>query len=121
MITRFSFITFILALTLGLSLTDSEKIKNLFHHECTNWSKETLALPLFTLEEGKQLLGKRVHVENFANAELYPHNSGRVRLLEMVGQDKFLIMVDWDVDPYEGKESLRFYDKKILRNLIVED
>ena len=77
-----------------------------------------LARPLFTLEEGKQLLGKRVRAEN---SKLYPQNIGRIRHLEMVGQDKFFMMVDWEVAPDDGKESLRFYDKNDFRSLTVED
>ena len=42
-------------------------------------------------------------------------------MMQMVGQDKFFLMVDWRIDSEQGKETLSFYDKDVLPNLEFED
>ena len=42
-------------------------------------------------------------------------------IITKLADDKFFIVIDWKVDPEEGKESLIFYDKDILPNLEFED
>ena len=109
---------FLVALILGIGAAKAGQSFKIAHHECSNWSKETLARPLFTLEEGKHLLNRKVR---FKNSELYPQNKGRIGFLEMVAQDKFFIMIDWSIDPQEGKEKLTLYDKDALAHLEFED
>ncbi|MCY7346475.1 MAG: hypothetical protein LH614_09690 [Pyrinomonadaceae bacterium] len=55
------------------------------------------------------------------SSSLYPQNAGRVRMMQLVGYDKFFIVIDWKINPEEGQESLSFYDKDILPNLEFED
>lgn len=109
---------FVLTLAAGIcfggSEAISERISNYLHHDCARWDEQTLARPLFTLKEVHLLLGKKVHLKN---SKFHPDNVGRTRMIQMVGQDKFLLVIDWKIDPQLGKETLMFHDKDILPNL----
>lgn len=96
----------------------SEKVFDYLQYDCVRWDKQTLARPLFTLKEAAPLLGKKVY---FKGSSLYPQNAGRVRMMQIVGYDKFLIVIDRKINLEEGQESQSFYDKDILPNLEFED
>lgn len=113
---------FLLTLATGIGFGGaekiSEKVSGYIHYDCARWDDQTLARPLFTLKEVQPLLGKKVHLKN---SKFHPDNAGRTRMLQMVGQDKFFLIVDWKIDPEQGKEILSFYDRDVLPNLEFEN
>ncbi|CAN5637908.1 hypothetical protein BH20ACI4_BH20ACI4_31340 [soil metagenome] len=87
---------FISTMIFGLAISDlfklSSKMDNFTHQNCVRWGDDTFEKPLFTLQEAKFLLRKKVisKKENFRKGEI-----GRIMRLEMVGQDKFLVEIYW--------------------------
>lgn len=112
---------FVLTLAAGIgfggSENISERISNYLHHDCARWDEQTLERS-FTLKEIKPLLGKKVH---FKDSKLYPGNNGRAAMIYIVGYDKFLLTVNWKIDPDNGEERLRLYGKNDLPNLEFDD
>lgn len=73
----------------------------------------------FTLEEGKKLLGRKVYAKGETK---FPYNHGRIAALDLVVTDKFLIIIDWEISPINGKPSLVWMNKDYFAaSLTVED
>jgi hypothetical protein len=72
----------------------------------------------FTLDEGRKLLGRRVH---WARPSNFPNNTGRVASLDMVESDKFYVVVDWDVSPDKGEHRLAWFNRDDYETILVEE
>ena len=86
-----------------------------YHHECPRF----YARPherFFTFEEGKKMLGRRVH---WAKPSPYPNNTGRVVHLDMVVGEKFYVVIDWDVSPDKGEHRLAWFNREDYENFII--
>lgn len=118
---KYRLIVFALALAAGVGLSSSEeisgKIDDYFHHDCVRYSDYYLEKS-FTMKEIEPFLGKKVH---FKNSKLHSENTGRAVMMYIVGYDKFLLAVDWKIDPEKGEEYLLLYGKDDLPNLELDN
>ena|ERR1041384_8187853 len=112
---------FTLACAIGVGLTTLSTAHSWFqhqYHQCPRFAGINPTERFFTLAEGKEKLGRRVH---YAHPAPYPQNSGRVVSLDMIISDKFYVIIYWDVTPHEGTSGLRWYSRDDYeRNLIEE-
>jgi len=73
------------------------------------WDKKTLDRPLFTLKKANVLLGKKV----LSKSKAFKANKiGRIIHIEMVGQDKFLVGINWSENLEDKDYHLTFHDKE---------
>ncbi len=104
-----SSLVFTLTLCLGISSVIFNNFENPFKHDCTTWDNETLNRPLFTLKEANKLSGKKVRSKSntFKTNEI-----GRIIHIEMVGQDKFFLAINWSENFDDEEFHLTFHDKE---------
>ena len=112
------FIVFLLTFTVGFSsfqLVSPTASKN---HQCPRYAGIDPAERYFTLEEGKRMIGKKVKFIRQAN---FPENNGRIAGLDLIDNDKFFAIVDWNITPDTGIEGLRWYSKDYIdADFVVE-
>lgn len=107
-------VVFVSTMLFGLIISDSfdysAKFDNYLHPNCARWEGEIIEKPLFTLNELKQLNGKKVISlnDNFdKKGEI-----GKVIHFEMVGQDKFLVAIYWGNGAEDKDSYLTFHGKE---------
>jgi hypothetical protein len=110
--------SFTLACVVGVGATFLLSARSWFDHECPRFEGINPSERFFTLAEGKEKLGRRVH---YAQPTAYPQNSGHVVSLDMVVSDKFFIVIYWDATPHEGTSGLRWYSRDDYERNIVEE
>ncbi len=100
-------IVFVSTMLFGLIVSDlfglPLKLDNYAHQNCVRWADETFERPLFTLNEAKPLMRKKVTSKD--------GKTGRIIRWEMVGYDKFFVAVYFGNGAADENSSLTFYDK----------
>ncbi len=110
-------VTFFLCFALGVGINFLPSIRLSSPHECARFYVRP-GERFFTLDEGKKLLGRRVH---WVKPSPYPNNTGRVVLIDMVVSDKFYVVVDWDISPDKGEHRLAWFNRDEYEKMIAED
>lgn len=106
-------IVFGLALNIGIGSTFFPQIENAFNSKCSVKYEQTFEQPLFTLREAKEMMGKKV----LSKSKKFRANQiGRIIHIEMLGQDKFLVAVNWSKDINDKDYYLTFHGKNAFED-----